>query len=98
MQLSNDMSATMLQVTLSRYVCGVCWGHLTEVTIKGSRYVSCAKDHEHEGFVTRKYAERERLQSKHDKYEVVAMLKEVGVIDQPKTGLTADEIIEEITV
>jgi hypothetical protein len=86
------------QITIRDYCCATCWGHLTvRRTADGETRIECGKyGAEHQGFVTKAYAERRRAESAAEAAEVKELLRGLGVIDNPNAGKTADDILRDL--
>ncbi len=70
-------------VTVRDYVCEQCWGELTYWPVDGQYEVYCKKDPEHQWFVTKHYAEKQRSASRSEAREVERMLVQVGILPAP---------------
>lgn len=77
------------------YVCSTCWGHLLRFP-EGEMYRVECHNHKEEtpGFVTKKYAERRRGESRVDVLEVKDMMRNVGAL--PANNKTASELLAEM--
>jgi len=77
----------------NRYICAVCWSHLTAF-IEGDEYVvrCAAYGAEHSGYVTRAYAERRRAEDLFDALEARQNLKDILGLDG--SGSAEDAINE----
>ena len=75
------------------YVCSVCWGHLDLF----NEHVECAKyGTEHEGYVTKHYAENRRQDDAGDFIDARHTLRAAGIIENPHEGKTADQLLDEL--
>ena len=65
-----------------RYCCAGCWGHLNVYAVPESREVriSCGNCGDGRGFVTKRYAEGRRQESKADAMDVHVTLTAVGIL------------------
>lgn len=61
---------------VQRYVCSICWGQL----IDDGESVKCANYPEHEGFVTRSYAETRKGESTIEAIEAKQVLRNAGIL------------------
>lgn len=83
--------------TVRKYVCARCWGRLNQYFEQQETLVVCANpDCDGRGFVTRHYAEKQRQKSIDEKREVNKTLQEMGIVENPHAGKSADQLIEEL--
>lgn len=83
--------------TVELYVCAVCWSPLYErFDATGESIVTCMVHPEHEGYVTKAYAERRRAESLGEAAEVKELLNGLGITKNPHAGKTAEQIIAEL--
>lgn len=89
MTLSREIIKQNMQI-LKHYVCAVCWGNLM-INQKGVPV--CVKyGEEHQGFVTKYYAEKRRAESYADRANAAWNLGEF--ISEPKTEEEISKILE----
>lgn len=88
---------TLVAYTLRDYCCAKCWGGLDLFHIAGQDVIECAKyGAEHAGFVRKAYTARRQQESEGDVLDVKDLLREMGVIDNPHKGKTAQQLLEEL--
>jgi hypothetical protein len=82
-------------VVRERYVCAMCWGNLNVYFAhSGPARVTCDRCGDGQGFVTKRFAERRRNESRGEAIEVRDLLKRIGVT--PHVVKTAEELLAEI--
>lgn len=91
------MNAALARVTIERYVCSNCWGHLIERFDGDDSIVECHYcEEETTGFVTKQFADRRIEESAGERLEVKGMLIGLGVIENPHSGKSASELSKEM--
>lgn len=82
-------------VVRERYVCAKCWGQLNVYfEHSGPARVMCDVCGDGQGFVSKRFAERKRAQSRGELIEVKELLKRIGVV--PQIYRTAEELLAEL--
>lgn len=78
------------------YCCAICWSHLLLRPAEGHAWsVECAVyGDEHNGFVTKFYADSRRSASIGEIIEINQMLREINVL--PKSGRTTQQLLTEL--
>ena len=80
-----------------KYVCATCWSHLLQYPAPGRMIeLRCAKYDEHRGFHSKWFVERQRQDDLAGAVDIKHMLREVGVIENPHAGKTADDLMAEL--
>jgi DNA-directed RNA polymerase subunit RPC12/RpoP len=94
--MSHVIPELLAQEIVRNYVCSACYGHLISfIEPERQTRVECHRCGEDTpGFVTKKYTERRRSDSIAEKWEVDAMLKNIGVVQ--KTSRTVDQLFKEL--
>ena len=76
-------------------VCKICWSPLITTSVSiGPYIVRCSRDISHEGFITKKIADRERAKSKSEAIEAKINLAEAMGMAQPKKSV--EELLKSI--
>ena len=91
------ISQRFITTLIFEYVCSVCWSNLAQAGEDGS--VICANNPEHQGFVTKWYADKKREQSEFSLVEVKQhyMDSEWGVLlglAAPRTNVNLQERLQ----
>lgn len=87
----------LIAYTLKDYCCSKCWGMLDLFYRDGQDVIECAKyGSEHAGFVRQGYANRRRDDSAADLMDVNELMQQLGLIDDPHKGKTAQQLLEEM--
>lgn len=95
--MSELLNDRMKEITIQRYVCARCWGHLIAFPEDGGWRVECAKyGDEHAGYVTCHYADKRRESSVAEAWEVKDNLESLGVIQNPHKGKSSNQLLEEL--
>lgn len=90
------MNDALAQKTIHEYVCSRCWGQLTLLADKETRWkITCLKCGDDQGFVTREYAVQRQAESAAEAIEVKQLLAGLGVI-QPAPKKSNEQIIREL--
>jgi len=80
-------------IIIRDYVCAICWGHLDLF----NEQIECAKyGKDHEGFVTKHYAENRRQDDAGDFIEARQVLRDAGIVENPHEGKTTDQLLDEL--
>lgn len=82
------------QTTIRDYVCAHCYGHLVRFIEPDGYRVECYQCGSDQGYVTKAYAERRRLESIAEKAEVTSLLQSLGVL--PKERKSNEQILSEL--
>ena len=82
-------------VVRERYVCAGCWGQLNVYFgHSGPARVTCDYCGDGRGFVTKRFTDRRRQESRGEAIEVRELLTRIGVM--PHVVRTAEELLAEI--
>jgi DNA-directed RNA polymerase subunit RPC12/RpoP len=82
-------------VVRERYVCAGCWGGLNVYfSHSGPARVTCDYCGDGRGFVTKRFTDRRRQESRGEAIEVRELLTRIGVM--PHVVRTAEELLAEI--
>lgn len=88
-----------VSLTINQYLCGVCWGPLTEYTEDGHRFIGCSRHkeaHKDAHYVRKSGVERTRAGSREEYLLVIEGLKLTDWYEAPTTGLGAEGIIKSL--
>lgn len=98
--MPDTLSDRVAILTVRDYCCATCWGHLEKVPAEGRRWnLICAKyGSEHQGFVTKHYAEQRRSESVGELIDVRAVLQNAGVIVNKQAGKSTDTLLSELGI
>ena len=89
--------ALMADHTVKHYVCARCWGHLVKYFRDGEIIIECPNDEcNGQGYVTKYYAEKRKLESSNEKLEIKQAFWDLGIVEDPNAGKTADELLNEL--
>lgn len=94
------LNAELARITVKKYACSNCWGDL-EVTPdlreNDMYFVVCQRcGDETKGYVTKFFVERRRGESEFEKMDVTKLLQKINVIENPRKGMTRDDLLKQL--
>lgn len=91
------MGTLEAQETERDYVCSACWGHLLlrDAGEHDSWVVECHRCEDTPGFVTKRYAEERRSNSRAELRDVRRMMRKIGALPAEKRG-TESSILHDL--
>lgn len=95
--MSSALDDNLAEITLRDYVCAACWGHLVRKPAPERMwFIECAKDPEHNGFVTKFWVEKQRQADAGNLMDARYLLQKIGVVPNPHAGKTAAQLLKEL--
>ncbi len=88
------MDQTLAILTISHYVCAICW---SDLEWRPDNEVVCSKyGDQHQGFVTRYHVDDSKRRDVNDAMEARQLLMKVGVLPDPHKGKSAEQLTKEL--